>query len=80
MNGTNYLMPVDARLASDTRVRFEMVPLDDVLAATEGAGRRVVILDACRNNPLARSMRRSARTRSASRGSFGVAALRRDPC
>ena len=72
VNGTNYLMPVDARLASDTRVRFEMVPLDDVLASTEGAGLRVVILDACRNNPLARSMRRSARTRSASRGSFAA--------
>ena len=71
VNGTNYLMPVDARLPSDTRVRFEMVPLDDVLAATEGAGLRVVILDACRDNPLARRMQRSARTRSASRGAFG---------
>ena len=71
VNGANYLVPVDARLESDTRVRFETVPLDYVLAATAGAGLRVVILDACRNNPLARSMRRSAGTRSASRGAFG---------
>lgn len=71
IDGVNYLVPVDARLARDTRVRFETVTLDDVLAATEGAGLRVVILDACRNNPLARSMQRTVRTRSVSRGSFG---------
>ena len=67
----NYLLPVDARLERDTDVRFETVSLDDVLAVTEGAALRVVILDACRNNPLARSMRRTRAGRSVSRGSFG---------
>ena len=71
MDGVNYLVPVDARLERDTDVRFEAVTLDDVLASTVGAGLRVVILDACRNNPLARSMQRSGATRSVSRGSFG---------
>ena len=71
MDGVNYLVPVDARLERDTDVRFEAVELDDVLAATEGAGLRVVILDACRNNPLARSMERTSARRSVSRGSFG---------
>ena len=56
MDGVNYLVPVDARLERDTDVRFEAVMLDDVLASTTGADLRVVILDACRNNPLARSM------------------------
>ena len=56
----------------DTDVRFEAVTLDDVLAATEGASLRVVILDACRNNPLARSMQRTRARRSVSRGSFGA--------
>ena len=56
MNGVNYLVPVDARLERDTDVRFEALTLEDVLASTAGAGLRVVILDACRNNPLARSM------------------------
>ena len=42
-----------------------------MLAAVEGAALRVVILDACRNNPLARSMTRTIATRSVSRGSFG---------
>ena len=71
VDGVNYLVPVDARLEQDTDVRFETVTLDTVLGATTGAALRLVILDACRNNPLARSMRRSVRTRSASRGSFG---------
>ena len=52
MDGVNYLVPVDARLERDTDVRFETVALDDVLAATAGASLRMVILDACRNNPL----------------------------
>ena len=71
MDGVNYLLPVDARLERDTDVRYETVTLDDVLASTSGAGLRLVILDACRNNPLARSMRRTVRTRSVSNGSLG---------
>ncbi len=71
MDGVNYLVPVDARLERDTDVRFEAVDLDYVLAATVGADLRVVILDACRNNPLARSMQRTGASRSVSRGSFG---------
>ena len=71
MDGVNYLVPVDARLERDTRVRFETVTLDDVLVSTEGAALRLVILDACRNNPLVRSMSRTVRTRSVSNGSFG---------
>ena len=71
VDGANYLVPVDARLERDTDVRFETVELDYVLAATTGAALRVVILDACRNNPLARSMQRTGASRSVSRGSFG---------
>ena len=71
MDGVNYLVPVDARLERDTDVRFEAVALDDVLASVEGAALRVVILDACRNNPLARSMQLTNASRSVSRGSFG---------
>ena len=71
MDGVNYLVPVDAQLERDTDVRFEAVALDDVLASVAGAALRVVILDACRNNPLARSMQRTSASRSVSRGSFG---------
>ena len=72
MDGVNYLLPVDAQLERDTDVRFETVTLDDVLASTAGAGLRLVILDACRNNPLARSMQRTVRSRNVSNGSFGA--------
>ena len=72
MDGVNYLIPVDARLARDTDVEYETVQLDSVLRATQGAGLRVVILDACRNNPLARRMQRTrGATRSTARGGFG---------
>ena len=71
MDGVNYLVPVDARLERDIDVRFETVTVDDLLVSTSGASLRLVILDACRNNPLARSMQRTAATRSVSGGSFG---------
>ena len=71
MDGTNYVVPVDARLERDVDVRYETVTLDDLLVATAGASLRLVLLDACRNNPLARSMQRTAATRTVSGGSFG---------
>ena len=71
VDGVNYMVPVKASLERDTDVRFAAVALDDVLAATGGAALRVLILDACRNNPLARTIRRTSATRSISRGSFG---------
>ena len=70
MDGVNYLVPVDARLERDVDVRFETVTVDDLLVSTTGASLRLVILDACRNNPLVRSMQRTAATRTVSGGSF----------
>ena len=70
MDGVNYLVPVDARLERDIDVRFETVTVDDLLVSTSGASLRLVLLDACRNNPLARSMQRTAATRTVSGGSF----------
>lgn len=69
LEGQNYLIPVDAKLDSDRRVLFETVPLDHVVEATGGARKfRLVILDACRNNPFLASMQRVASTRSIGRG------------
>ena len=72
MDRVNYLLPVDARLELETDVAYETVALDRVLRATEGAALRVVILDACRNNPLAAAMQTRNFTRSISRGAFGA--------
>lgn len=65
----NYLIPVDARLKSDLDVEDETVSLERVLQLMEPARRlRMVILDACRENPFVRSMKRSVATRSVGRG------------
>ena len=65
----NYLVPVDATLASDRDVDFEAVPLDLVLRSVEGARRlRLVILDACRDNPFVAAMSRAGGTRALGRG------------
>lgn len=61
MSGTNYLIPVDAKLLTDRDVDFEAVPIGQVMNAIDGAHvLRVVILDACRNNPFAATMKRIA--------------------
>jgi hypothetical protein len=49
----NYLIPVDARLESDSDVLFDTIPLDLISEAVSGATTlRMVLLDACRNNPF----------------------------
>jgi tetratricopeptide (TPR) repeat protein len=74
LNGTNYLLPIDARLKRDTHVADEAVSLDRVQAKIDGASKfGLIILDACRNNPFAGGMLRSARlTRSVTRGLASV--------
>jgi uncharacterized caspase-like protein len=67
--GTNFLIPIDARLASDRDVAYEAVALDQVLLTVEGARKlRLVILDACRDNPFATTMLRTVANRSVGRG------------
>lgn len=69
MSGVNYLIPVDARLETDRDVGFETVPLNHVMSAVEGAKKlRLVLLDACRDNPFASQMRRTTASRSIGRG------------
>jgi uncharacterized caspase-like protein len=69
MNGTNYLVPTDAKLERDFDVEDETVPLDRFLTAVEPAKRlRLVILDACRDNPFVKKMRRSIATRAIGQG------------
>ncbi len=53
LNGRNWLIPVDAQLARANDAADETVPLDRVLDRVRAAKRlRIVILDACRNNPF----------------------------
>lgn len=49
----NYLIPVDAKLESDSDVLFDTIPLDLLSESVNGATTlRMVLLDACRNNPF----------------------------
>jgi Caspase domain len=71
--GRNYLMPVDAELEDEVSLRYNMVAMDDVRAALDRAnGVKIMILDACRNNPLAdnflRTVVKQTRNFEASRG------------
>jgi tetratricopeptide (TPR) repeat protein len=72
MNGVNYLVPVDARLARAEHVEDEAITLTRVLSKAEAAHKlRMVILDACRNNPF-RMAAAEGRTRSLNRGLSAV--------
>jgi hypothetical protein len=65
ISGINYLVPVDARLASDRDADDEAIPLERLVSSADGAKRlRLVILDACRDNPFAHSMRRERKVAS----------------
>src|SRR4249919_2590070 len=69
VDGANYLIPVDAKLERDTDVYDEALSLDRVLLAIEPAKKlRLVILDACRDNPFARSMKRTVASRAIGQG------------
>jgi uncharacterized caspase-like protein len=69
IDGTNYLIPTDAQLEADTDVFDEALPLDRVLVAVEPAKQlRLVILDACRDNPFSKTMKRTVGSRSVGRG------------
>jgi uncharacterized caspase-like protein len=58
--GRNYLMPIDAELKDEISLQYELVALDEIrLALDRSAGPRIMILDACRNNPLAAQFARS---------------------
>jgi uncharacterized caspase-like protein len=69
MDGTNYLIPVDATLETDADVLDQALPLDRVLFAVNPAKKlRLIILDACRDNPFAQTMKRTVASRGIGRG------------
>jgi Caspase domain len=73
VDGTNYLIPIDASLQRDTDVYDEAISLDRILQAIEPAKQlRLVILDACRDNPFGKMMKRTLASRSVGRGLAGV--------
>ena len=58
IHGTNYLIPIDAKLASDRDANNETITLEQLVESVHAAKRlRVIIIDACRDNPFARVMK-----------------------
>ena len=59
VKGRNYLIPVGAKIESESDVEYEAVDAGRVLGKMEDAGNvlNIIMLDACRNNPFGRSFR-----------------------
>jgi uncharacterized caspase-like protein len=77
VDGSNYVVPIDALLERDADVDDEAVSLNRILLAAEPASKlRLIILDACRDNPFAKRMKRTLASRAISRGLVGVEANR----
>jgi hypothetical protein len=68
VSGTNYLIPVDAKLARGYDVEDEAVALDRIIWALQSVKRlRLILLDACRDNPFIAKLR-SVGTRATPKG------------
>jgi uncharacterized caspase-like protein len=75
VNGKNYLVPVDAELTAPAHLRTRTIQIDEMLAALPpepAVG--IIILDACRDNPLARTLAASL-PKSRSTTAPGLAAV-----
>jgi hypothetical protein len=61
VDGSNYLVPTDAKIQNEDEVEYDCVRADRIMAKMEGAETKtnLVVLDACRNNPFERSWNRS---------------------
>ena len=69
VGSSNYLIPVDAHVRDETDLEFETIKLNTVIGLMEREHRtNIVFLDACRDNPMSRSLARSMGTRSLSVG------------
>jgi formylglycine-generating enzyme required for sulfatase activity len=64
VDGSNYLIPVNADITDDRKLKTRAVDLEEIMSSLDAAGAEanIIVLDACRNNPLPRG------TRSLSRG------------
>lgn len=64
MDGQNYLVPIDTPVDGNSIMPFDLVKLDDVIEALSySTGTRLLILDACRNNPFTKSLAQRNGTR-----------------
>ena len=68
LDGSNYLVPIDVKYENDADIPKESLALDEILNAVGAASKlRLVILDACRENPFVAELK-AAQTSGAGRG------------
>jgi invasion protein IalB len=74
--GKNYLLPTDANLETSADVnRFRLLPVDDLIEVLGAAsGLQLIVLDACRNNPVERDFKN--KVASAAGGNRDVSSTR----
>ncbi len=75
--GQNLLVPIDAKIEDETSLDFETISIDFILRQmSKDVKVQMVFLDACRDNPLARTLaRRMGPSRSSNLGS-GLAEIK----
>ena len=73
INGINYLVPTDVSLTNTETLQFSAVKISEIIDNFMPAKTRLVFLDACRDNPLARSLRRSRNAAGAGLAAMDVA-------
>jgi uncharacterized caspase-like protein/peptidoglycan hydrolase-like protein with peptidoglycan-binding domain len=77
VHGDNFLIPIDAKFEDETALDFETVPVNFVIRQMSRNVRvRMIILDACRNNPLSRSLARAMGASRAAAVGEGLAEIK----
>jgi|GEM_PF-1021933 len=76
VSGRNFVVPVDAKIDKQGDVDFEAVDMEAILRAMAGSEwASIVVLDACRDNPYARSLARSMKGGATRGGESAFAGL-----
>jgi hypothetical protein len=70
VKGSNYLIPVAAQLEIERDVEFGAFPVESLVKLLEGTPTKlnIIVLDACRNNPLPASKRSASRGLAETKG------------
>ena len=75
VDGRNYLVPVDIQLQAGSGMTDTMMDMDTIMAGLDDQVRtNILILDACRNNPMAPKVASTGPARDIEAGSSGLAA------
>lgn len=76
VDGENYMIPIDARISDPVDWEFEVYALNDVIRILDrSAGPTLIFLDACRDNPLAKSLTQAQGMQTRSLNTRGISRI-----